>query len=481
MSISELIRCRQIRMLSAAMLCGIVATGCSDAPTSATAPAVSRATDVMTGSLRPVGPNSLAHGPMNTASVQLATDIPGFGGAYVAGGVLNVYITSDLNTAEGQVAAAAVIGRLLKKGGRPAMPVKFLSAKYSFTQLQAWENALMTSFQRLGVHTAQIDEHNNQIKIRLLNSSAEPALSAQVSALGIPVDVVVSKAGGPRVVPFSSLSDNVRPGRGGLFILTMFSYEGTAYRFGCTYGFNAEIDDDSGTRYVVTNSHCVEPPNIFGGLIGATVAQPDSNVSSLVGYVTANPPSQSGIDGCAPGDSCRESDAVLVKADNTRFPASSWDWGGIETTASRGVGPNSGGSTTITGRIALTDASTIFFEGDTLEKVGATSGWTAGAVTGTCVYHSDGEGGGRMCNGVVAAGANHGDSGSPVFWRDPSGNYHLIGILWGGPDASPGHNSSEFWFSRFQSIEDDLAPGGNLLVVPGSGGCIPPPGQKCPQ
>ena len=55
-----------------------------------------------------------------------------------------------------------------------------------------------------------------------------------------------------------------------------------------------------------------------------------------------------------------------------------------------------------------------------------------------------------------------------------------MGILWGGPDASPGHNSSEFWFSRFQGIEDELAPGGNLLVVPGSGGCIPPPGQRCP-
>jgi hypothetical protein len=469
-----------IRMFSTAVLCGIAATACSDAPTPPTAPVASRATDVMRGSLLAVGPSHLLRGAMNTASVQLAHDVPGFGGAFVDGGVLNVYLTSDLNTAHGQSVARAAISQLLASGGRPAMAVRFLSAKYSFAQLQAWENALKKSFHRLGVHTEQIDERGNRLKIRLSDPSAGPMLSAQLASLGIPADVVGSEAGGPRVVPFTTLSNKVRPGRGGLSVLTMFSYGGTAYRFGCTYGFNAEIDDGSGTRYVVTNAHCVEPDYVFGGLIGATVAQPDSSVSSLVGYVTANPPSQSGLMGCAPGDSCRESDAVLVQADNARFPASSWDWGGIEATASRGVGPNSGGSTTITGRIALANASTIFFAGDTLEKIGATTGWTAGVVTGTCVYQSDGVGGGRMCNGVVSAGANHGDSGSPVFWRDTNGNYHLMGILWGGPDASPGHNSSEFWFSRFQSIEDELAPGGNLLVVPGPGGCIPPPGQRCP-
>lgn len=157
--------------------------------------------------------------------------------------------------------------------------------------------------------------------------------------------------------------------------------------------------------------------------------------------------------------------------------------GGIARTAYKGTGPNSGGSTTISGRITIADASTVFFAGDVLEKIGANTGWTAGTVTGTCVYHSDDAGGGRMCNGVVAAGANHGDSGSPVFWQDSNGSYHLMGILWGGPDAVPGgQNSSEFWFSRRQSIVDDLSPYNNLLVTPSGGGsgCVPQPGQICP-
>jgi hypothetical protein len=146
------------------------------------------------------------------------------------------------------------------------------------------------------------------------------------------------------------------------------------------------------------------------------------------------------------------------------------------------VGPRSGGSTTINGRIAIANASTIFFAGDTLEKIGSTTGWTAGVVTGTCVYESDGQGG-RICNGVVAAGANHGDSGSPVFWKDSQGSYHLMGLLWGGADAIPGgQNSTEFWFSRFDRIKDDLSPFYDLLVTPGGGlTCNPPPGQTCPK
>lgn len=315
------------------------------------------------------------------------------------------------------------------------------------------------------------------------DASVDQGFRNEIGALGIPSEVVESQAG-PRVVPFVDLNSKVRPAGGGLRIMSMFAVNGVQQpRLLCTYGFNAQIDDGSGTRYMVTNAHCVEPDNVFGGLDGATVTQPaDSNVTSLVGTVTVNPASQSGITGCAPGDSCRESDAVLVQTSTTRFPASSWDIGGIEMTTSRGVGPGSGGSTTISGRIALANASTIFFAGDTLEKIGATTGWTAGAVTGTCVYHTDGGTGGRMCNGVVAAGANHGDSGSPVFWRDTSGNYHLMGILWGGLGAvQGGQNSSEFWFSRWQGIVDDLSPFNNLLVTPAGGGCIPPPGQTCPK
>ena len=472
---------RPMPVLALLLALAVPAVSCTDNPAAMMAPSGNRS-GVVAPILRRESSSPPHHGP-NTASDRLAQVTPGFGGAFVSDGMLTVYLTRESNSSGGQAVAHSAVEALFRSTHRPMMPVRFREADYSFVDLRAWERTLRDEYRRFNVREAQIDERHNRLALAVASPADAAALRESLGALGVPnsaVDVQVERS---PVVPLVGLSDKVRPAGGGLSILTMFSYSGQDYRYFCTYGFNAQIDDGTGARYVVTNAHCVEPEYVFGGLDGATVAQPDSNLSSLVGYVTANPPSQSGIVGCAAGDSCRESDAVLVQADENSLPSSSWDIGGIEKTTSRGIGPRSSGSTTINGRIGLTDATSTFFVGDTLEKIGATTGWTAGVVTGTCVYHSDGIGGGRMCNGVVAAGANHGDSGSPIFWHDSQGAYHLIGILWGGPDAvQGGQNSSEIWFSRWDSIKDDLSPYHNLLVTSdGSYSCVPEPGQQCSQ
>jgi hypothetical protein len=267
-------------------------------------------------------------GGPSTASDQLAKVVPGFGGAFVANGVLNVYLTPNANTTQGQAVARTAIHDLFAEGQRPQMEMSFLPAKYSFIQLRTWENALRSLYRRFGVHTAQIDERVNHFRLTLFDASVDPMLRGELAAFGIPTEAVETEAA-PRVVPFVDLNDKVRPAGGGLRIMSMFAVNGVQQpRLLCTYGFNAQIDDGSGTRYVVTNAHCVEPEDVFGGVDGATVTQPaDSSVTSLVGSVTVNPSSQSGISGCAPGDSCRESDAVLVQTNSFRFPASSWDIG----------------------------------------------------------------------------------------------------------------------------------------------------------
>lgn len=466
------------RLLTAALLCTGVLAACTDAATSPPLAARSRP-----GVLKAVGTAPLRYAPMTTASDELAKAIPGFGGAFVSNGVLHVYLTPSGNTPQGQTAARAAITRLFVAGGRPEMSVTFLPGRYSFVALRTWERALENHFRTFGVGAAQVDERENRFSIALPSLAAENGLRSELLALGIPSDAVALRITRSEVVPLVDLNDKVRPAGGGLRILALFNYNGAQYSARCTYGFNVQIADGSTNRYMVTNAHCVQPEGTFGGLTGAQVAQPDSNVTSLLGYVTVNPPAQAGVSGCAAGDVCRESDAVLVQANDFRFPASAWDFGGVARTTYKGTGPSSSGSTTISGRIAITDASTIFFAGDVLEKIGATTGWTAGTVTGTCVYGAV-AGGGRMCNGVVAAGSNLGDSGSPVFWQDGSGRYHLMGILWGGTNVYAGHNSDEFYFSRWQGIKDDLSPYNDLLVAPATGGgstCVPKPGgPPCP-
>jgi hypothetical protein len=82
----------------------------------------------------------------------------------------------------------------------------------------------------------------------------------------------------------------------------------------------------------------------------------------------------------------------------------------------------------------------------------------------------------------VAAGANHGDSGSPVFWQSSSGEYWLLGILWGGSSPTGG-NSTQYYFSQWSGIKQELSPYAVMRVAPAPPpppGCVAPPnGPPC--
>ena len=77
--------------------------------------------------------------------------------------------------------------------------------------------------------------------------------------------------------------------------------------------------------------------------------------------------------------------------------------------------------------------------GQTLNKVGRTTGWTRGTVSATCVNTNVfGTNITQLCQGFVNAGVAGGDSGSPVFRvtnAPASGDVSLYGILWGGTSA----------------------------------------------
>ncbi|HEX9633790.1 MAG TPA: hypothetical protein VGA02_15110, partial [Gemmatimonadales bacterium] len=98
--------------------------------------------------------------------------------------------------------------------------------------------------------------------------------------------------------------------------------------------------------------------------------------------------------------------------------------------------------------------------GETAFKVGRTTGWTGGEITGTCVdIIAIGGVFVRRCQALVAAGSDGGDSGSPVFGStNRSGNVNsgkviLFGILWGG---SVDDENPEFVYSPTFNIEREL-------------------------
>jgi hypothetical protein len=88
--------------------------------------------------------------------------------------------------------------------------------------------------------------------------------------------------------------------------------------------------------------------------------------------------------------------------------------------------------------------------GQTVNKVGRTTGWTQGLVTNTCVNTGvSGSNIVQLCQTFVSAGVGGGDSGSPVFRGTSS--VTLVGILWGGNSSG-----TQFVYSPIANIEQEL-------------------------
>ncbi|MGK2961154.1 MAG: hypothetical protein ACSLFK_03285, partial [Gemmatimonadaceae bacterium] len=228
---------------------------------------------------------------------------------------------------------------------------------------------------------------------------------------------------------------------------------GTQIHFGgyvCTLGFN--VSHGSG-RSFITNSHCT---NTQGGTEGTTYAQPARSIDPTVIATEADDPVYVSGNGCSAGKVCRWSDAS--RALYSGSVASS------QGVIAKTTGVNTGSLTT-NGNFTITSQnnSGTSFSG-TVNKVGRTTGWTAGTVGNTCVtVNVSGSNVQLRCQTLVnnssATIVSGGDSGSPVFQITSGDNVTLVGILWGGS------GTSTFVFSPLKQVQDELGP-----VVATSGG-----------
>jgi hypothetical protein len=111
-----------------------------------------------------------------------------------------------------------------------------------------------------------------------------------------------------------------------------------------------------------------------------------------------------------------------------------------------------------------------------LYKVGATSGWTGGRLSRTCVDVRQADSDiVLLCQSFVEAAVMLGDSGGPVFELLKGNRVVLEGINWGGdPD-----NGTVFIFSPIAGIEADLGKidwdPSSWLAAHGFPGFPPPP------
>ncbi|MGH7510877.1 MAG: hypothetical protein ACREMZ_15600 [Gemmatimonadales bacterium] len=316
---------------------------------------------------------------------------------------------------------------------RPDLRLQAPEGRYTYQQLDPWFRAV--SFEALahaGVVFVDLDEAANRVYVGVENAAGAAAVQGVVARLGVPAGAVTIQETEP-IHYVETLRDKVRPLVGGLQI--RFS------NFLCSLGYNAERAGVSGW---VTASHCSDQQ---GAVDGTEYYQPLNQVADeFIGIEIADPAFFRNSNGCPRGRLCRFSDANFSDRDDA-VPAT---LGGIAKTTA----VNDGSLEIADDEFKITSeaASSV---GQTLNKVGRTTGWTQGTVTRTCV--NTGVSGTRivlLCqdfvenNVQIVAG---GDSGSNVFAITGGNNVSLRGTLWGGNSSG-----TLFVYSPMANIEREL-------------------------
>jgi hypothetical protein len=357
--------------------------------------------------------------------VALVRDVHGFGGFFFdRDGAPTVYLRDV--SARAQVERA--LGPWLASQGIGVAALRVRRADYDWASLERWQGrATAEALAMRGAVWVDADEARNRVTIGVERGTSMAQVRSAIARLGVPSGAVVVEEVEP--VRFAAtLRDRVRPVVGSLQI----NFPG----FLCTLGFNATRN---GQRSFITNSHCT---NVQGGVESTPYWQPTQGApSAQIATEVADPAYTTG-GSCPAGRRCRRSDASRARyASGTTSTL-----GRIARTS----GANNG-SLTITGNFSITGEGSASV-GQTVHKIGRTTGWTRGSVSNTCVnVNLSGTNISQLCQTFVPAGVGSGDSGSPVFRRVGTGsNVTLVGILWGGS------GSSLYVFSPISNIETEL-------------------------
>jgi hypothetical protein len=360
--------------------------------------------------------------------VALARSVPGFGGFFVdQQGTPTIYLR---DAAQRGMAERALTPWFSAHGRAPAT-MRVRKADFDWAALDRWfTQASVEALGIQGVVFADADEARNRVRIGVEHGAAAARVRAVLSRLGVPPSAVNVDVTQP-IRQLATLRGPVRPVVAGVQI----NFPG----FLCSLGFNASR---SGTRGFVTASHCTI---IQGGVEGTPYRQPLESVRpTQIATETIDPIYTTG-GSCPAGRNCRRSDAAFAQYIN----GTQNTLGRIARTSSTNPADR-----TIVGSWTITsDASSSSFTiGLRVNKVGRTTGWSQGPVTGTCVnVNVSGTSITQLCQTIVSATVAGGDSGADVFTITSGTNVRLNGVLWGGST-----DGKTFVFSPLANVKGEL-------------------------
>lgn len=375
--------------------------------------------------------------------------VPSFGGFFIGDdGRLQVYLLNTSHLPAALQAIVAVFGR----GQLPLDEPVALQARYNFTQLKAWHDLHQRETLALpGVSSVDIDEMHNRLEIGVSDYAAVERVRQTLERLSVPAEAVTISAVAPMKM-LQTLRSKWRPIAGGIQITSSLG--------NCTLGFLAVVQNKAG---FITNSHCTM---VFGLNNSEVITQANGNKANTIGVEQFDPPLWTDSP-CPSGRLCRRSDATFIGRDAGAVQPSPLVEGDFGYLLIADL-PNAG----VPVKHRITSRAEFSVAGAWVDKVGRTTGRTHGKIIGTCVTtnqaNPDGTDTGRtmICQNVVDAVADGGDSGSPVYnlepWPDGSTGVRLHGILWGGTDT-------QFAFSPLWYVDNEMqwSGAGSLKVFDG--------------
>lgn len=388
---------------------------------------------------------SLLPNSIDDIFVKLADRFDGFGGVYEnEEGQLVIVSRQPENTKAARDELVAELFEMMEiddksRSAYLSRGIPMQSAAFSFTELAVHRDLIERNLRdAIPLVLTDVDERRNVVVIGLdetANVSTADVLS-KVAQLGIPPAAIVIeqmpipqaaidmspglKSSTPtKLLP--SITDYVRPLAGGLQIDTNGK---------CTLGIPVWYGSPGNqTRGFLTASHCT---GFVGFNNGSQWGQPW--LSNAIGTEFEDPP----LTNCGPGSSnCHLTDAALIDL-NSAHDNSSMTLPGHVYLTDFSSSTGSGGYT-VTGETLPLGVQSPFMGLD-VNKVGRTTGWTTGEITGTCVTisivvrHPDGVKRSTRLPCYIRANTpvNGGDSGSGLFRivydPDPDGG-NFLGIL----------------------------------------------------
>ncbi len=343
--------------------------------------------------------------------VDIDSKVPGFGGMYVDGNQMKVYLT-DISKKDKAISEISSIKKIPKGG------VQILQGKYRFSDLKKWKDDAGILFDIPSLVYIDADEKLNRLSIGVDNIDLSTIVEQRLIQAGIPKDAIVVVKTDPIVYKYT-LQSKIRPIQGGIQI-RFTNYLCTESFNGIRNGVNGFVINShcSGKQGGVQNTQFYQPINVIPDeFIGTEIADPD--------YTRAK---------CSAakirGKVCRYSDSAYASNASGVLEA----LGIVEKPDSANTG-----SLTVAGDFRITSEGSSIV-GETVNKVGRTTGWSRGAVTRTDVNTGvSGTNIVQLRQDWVSASVGGGDSGSPVFStiNNPAiiDDVELRGILWGGDSA----------------------------------------------